>query len=79
MARRLSTASNFAGRRIKPTLSVDLSAGADLYHKEKRTIRMQADVENLNNRLNVLDFAGLFSASAIDPPRSYSLRLATTF
>jgi hypothetical protein len=70
---------DFAAQRIKPTLSVDLSAGADLYHKEKRTVRIQADAENLNNRLNVLDFAGLFSASAIAPPRSYSLRLATTF
>ena len=70
---------DFASRRIMPTLSLDLSAGADLYRKEKRSLRLQADVENLNNRLNVLDFAGLFSASAIAPPRSYSLRLATTF
>jgi hypothetical protein len=70
---------DFAAGRIKPTLSLDLSAGADLYRKEKRSIRLQADVENLNNRLNVLDFAGLFSASAIAPPRSYFLRLATTF
>jgi hypothetical protein len=70
---------DFAAGRIKPTLSLDLSAGADLYRKEKRSVRLQADAENLNNRLNVLDFAGLFSASAIAPPRSYFLRLAATF
>jgi hypothetical protein len=70
---------NIASGRIKPTFSLDLSAGADLYKKEKRSLRLQADAENLNNRLNVLDFAGLFSASAIAPPRSYFLRLATTF
>jgi hypothetical protein len=70
---------NVAAGRIKPTFSFDLSAGADLYKKEKRTLHLQADAENLNNRLNVLDFAGLFSASAIAPPRSYFLRLATTF
>jgi hypothetical protein len=70
---------NFADRRIRPTLSFDLSVGAELYKKEKRTLRLQADVENLNNRLNVLDFAGLFSGSAIAPPRSYFLRLAATF
>jgi TonB dependent receptor len=70
---------NFADGRIRPTLSVDLSAGADLYKKEKRSLRLQADAENLTNRLNVLDFAGLFSASAVAPPRSYFLRLAVTF
>jgi hypothetical protein len=36
-------------------------------------------VENLNNRLNVIDFGGLFSGNAIGPPRSYFLRLAATF
>ncbi|MHB8217290.1 MAG: TonB-dependent receptor [Candidatus Sulfotelmatobacter sp.] len=70
---------NFADGRIKSTLSLDISAGVDLYKKETRSLRLQADAENLNNRLNVLDFAGLFSGSAIAPPRSYFLRLAATF
>ena len=70
---------NFTDGRIRSTLSIDISAGADLYKKEARSLRLQADVENLNNRLNVLDFAGLLSASAIAPPRSYFLRLAATF
>jgi outer membrane receptor protein involved in Fe transport len=70
---------NVADGRIRPTFSFDVSAGADLYKKEKRSLRLQADAENLNNRLNVLDFAGLFSGSAIAPPRSYFLRLAASF
>ncbi len=70
---------DFNRGRIKPTLSVNASAGADLYKKEKRSLRVQADLENLNNRLNVIDFGGLFSGNAIGPPRSYSLRLAATF
>ena len=70
---------NFDAGRIKPTFSFDLSAGADLYKKESRSLRLQADAENLNNRLNVLDFAGLFSGTAIAPPRSYFLRLTATF
>lgn len=70
---------NFADGRIRPTLAVDISAGAELYKKENRSLRLQADAENLNNRLNVLDFAGLFSGTAIAPPRSYFLRLAATF
>jgi len=60
-------------------LSVDLSSGFDVYKKERRSLRLQADVENLNNRLNVLDFGGLFSGNAIGPPRSYFVRLAATF
>jgi hypothetical protein len=70
---------NFADGRIRSSLSINLSAGADLYKKETRSLRLQADIENLNNRLNVLDFAGLFSGSAIAPPRSYFLRMAATF
>jgi hypothetical protein len=70
---------NFADGRIRSSLSINLSAGADLYKKETRSLRLQADIENLNNRLNVLDFAGLFSGSAIAPPRGYFLRLAATF
>jgi len=70
---------NLNDGRIKPTLSVDLSSGFDVYKKERRSLRLQADVENLNNRLNVLDFGGLFSGNAIGPPRSYFVRLAATF
>jgi hypothetical protein len=42
-------------------------------------MRLQADVLNLNNRLNLIDFAGLFSGNSIAPPRSYSLRLTMDF
>ncbi len=70
---------NLNDGRIKPTLSIDISSGFELYKKERRSLRLQADVENLNNRLNVVDFNGLFSGNAIGPPRSYFLRVASTF
>jgi len=70
---------NFDRGRIKPMLSINASAGADLYKKEGRALRLQADGENLNNRLNVIDFGGLFSGNAIGPSRSYALKLAATF
>jgi outer membrane cobalamin receptor len=70
---------NFALGRVRPTLSIDASAGADLWKKDKLSVRLQADVQNLNNRLNVINFAGLFSGNSIAPPRSYSLRLTTNF
>ena len=70
---------NFARGRIDPALQVDASAEAELYRSEKATVRLQADGENLNNVLDVIDFGGLFSGNAIGPPRSGMLRLTTTF
>jgi outer membrane receptor for Fe3+-dicitrate len=70
---------DFNRGRVKPNLSIDASAGADLYRKENRSLRLQADAANLNHRLNVIDFGGLFSGNSIAPPRSYSLRLSAAF
>ena len=70
---------NFDRGRVKPSLAVGVSVGADLHKTDKFSMRLQADGQNLNNRLNILDFSGLFSGNAIGPPRSYSLRLQTTF
>lgn len=70
---------NFALGRVRPSLSINASAGAEPWKKDRRSVRLQADIQNLNNRVNVIDFAGLFSGNSIAPPRSYTLRLATTF
>jgi len=70
---------DFARGRVRPSLAVDVSAGAELYRRDQWLTTLQADVQNLNDRLNVLDFGGLFSGNAIAPPRSYMLRLQTSF
>ena len=70
---------NFDRGRVRPSLAIDASLGADLYKSDKVSMKLQADAQNLNNRLNVIDFGGLFSGNAIAPPRSWSLRLQTTF
>ena len=70
---------NFDRGRIYPSFQVNASAGADLYRSDRVNIRLQADGQNLNNVLNVIDFGGLFSGNAIGPPRSYLLRLTTSF
>ncbi|MGA8442967.1 MAG: hypothetical protein WB762_15865 [Candidatus Sulfotelmatobacter sp.] len=49
--------------RIKPTLAVDASLGAQLYKTYELALNFQADGENLNHRLNIIDFGGLFSAT----------------
>lgn len=70
---------DFSRRRVRPSLSLDTSLGADLWTKDNVKIRLQADIENITNRLNLIDFAGLFSGDAIAPPRSYAIRLNTSF
>jgi hypothetical protein len=47
---------------------------------ERRTAaRMRAEVANLMDRLNVVNFAGLFSGTALAPPRSASVRVRLDF
>lgn len=70
---------NFDAGRVRPNFTLDASAGADLWQREKRTLRLQMVVENLTNRLNVINFAGLFSGTAIAPPRGASVRLQYDF
>jgi len=70
---------NFDRGRILPAFQVSASAGAELYHSDKMTVQLQADGENLNNVLDVIDFGGLFSGNAIGPPRNGMIRLNATF
>jgi outer membrane cobalamin receptor len=70
---------NFERGRVRPSLALGASASAELVKREHLAMRLQADVQNLNNRLNVINFAGLFSGTGIAPPRSYSLRLGFDF
>jgi hypothetical protein len=70
---------NFAAGRVRPNFSLDASAGATLFHKENRDIAMQLEANNLTNRVNVLNFASLFSGTAVAPPRSVSAHLKLSF
>ncbi len=70
---------NFDRGRVHPTYSLDASLGADLLKSEKRSLSLQVDGFNLTDRLNVINFAGLLSGTAVAPPRSYSVRLRATF
>ena len=65
--------------RVRPSFALNASIGADLWRKEKRSLGAQVDVLNLTDRLNVINFAGLFSGTAIAPPRSFGARLRFEF
>jgi hypothetical protein len=70
---------NFARGRIYPSFLVNASAGADIYKSDRLSMRLQIDGHNLTNVVDVIDFGGLFSGNAIGPPRSFQMRLTTTF
>jgi hypothetical protein len=70
---------NFDRDRISPYLTENVSVGADLYKREKRSVRLQADAQNLSNKLEVIDFGGLFSGNALGPSRQYAFCLVTAF
>lgn len=70
---------DFARGRVRPQLSLDSSLGMDLYEGSKLNLHLQGDAENLENRLNVIDFGGLFSGNAIGPGRTFAVRLNTSF
>ena len=70
---------NFDRGRVRPSFAIGASLGTELYKSDRVSSTLQADFQDLNNRLNVIDFGGLFSGNAIAPPRSYALRLQTIF
>lgn len=70
---------NFDRGRVRPALAVSSSLGLDVYRSERWNAHLQVDGENLNDRLNVIDFGGLFSGNAIAPGRSVMSRLNISF
>jgi outer membrane receptor for Fe3+-dicitrate len=70
---------NFNRDRIHPYFTQNASVGAQLWQREKTTIRLQADAQNVSNTLEVIDFGGLFSGNALGPGRQFTLRLVAAF
>ena len=67
-----------------PSESAGLHTGAgprnqELEAEKDRNLRLQADLFNLADRLNLINFAGLFSGTAIGAPRTGALRLRFEF
>ncbi len=65
--------------RVRPSYELDLLGGARLWGEGTRAVDAEAAVSNVTDHLNVIDFAGLFSGTALAPPRTFSLRLKYRF
>jgi hypothetical protein len=70
---------NFSDYRPRPLFSLDASLGVVMSKSEKHPVRLQIDGTNLTNEINVIDFAGLFSGTAIGISRSVDARLQFGF
>ena len=70
---------NFDRDRIRPYLTENLSVGVDLYRREKRSFRLQTDLQNVSNTLELIDFGGLFSGNAVGPSRQVTARLVMKY
>jgi len=70
---------NFDRGRVRPSASFDVSVGVNLYEHEHRTLRLQGDVFNVFDRLNLINFAGVLSGTAVDAGRNFAIRLNATF
>ncbi|HKD84630.1 MAG TPA: TonB-dependent receptor [Terriglobales bacterium] len=70
---------NLEANRVRPNFSLDTSVGADLWAKDNVAMRLQFDVLNITDRFNLINFAGLFSGNSVAPPRTFGVRLQTSF
>lgn len=70
---------NFSRGRVRPSFTVNASLGVALLQQERRKISLQADVMNVTNHFNLINFAGLLSGTAVAAPIGASGRIRFDF
>jgi outer membrane receptor for Fe3+-dicitrate len=70
---------NFERGRVRPNFSLDLSVGARVWERGSRSATLHCDLRNVTDRLNVINFSGLFSGTALAPGRQGTVRLKLRF
>jgi hypothetical protein len=70
---------NLERGRVRPGFALNASTGVVLLRRERGSVRLETDALNLTNRLNLINFAGLFSGTALGSPRSLNCRLQVDF
>ena len=76
---RLFNEIDFQRGRIRPRTILDFSVGADLMQKERVSMNVQFDVQNLTNELFLYNFESVFSGTHVGFPRLFSGRLSLRF
>ena len=70
---------DFQRGRVRPRTILDFSVGADLMQKERVSLNLQFDVQNITNELFLYNFESVFSGTHIGYPRLFSGRLSLRF
>ena len=76
---RLYNKIDFQRGRVRPRTILDFSIGADLRQKERVSMNIQFDIQNLTNELFLYNFESVFSGTHIGHPRLLSGRLTLRF
>ena len=76
---RLYNEIDFQRGRVRPRTVLDFSVGADLMQKERVSMNLQFDVQNLTNELFLYNFQSVFSGTHVGYPRLFSGRLSLRF
>ena len=66
---------NFERGRVDPNFNLDFSVGTRLWRQGDKALTLQVDVINATDRLNVINFSGLFSGTALAPARMVGVKL----
>jgi hypothetical protein len=70
---------NFERGRVRPNFSLDFSVGFRAWERDSRSMTLQFDVRNATDRLNVINFSGLFSGTALAPGRQITAQMKLRF
>jgi outer membrane cobalamin receptor len=70
---------NFERGRIQPNFSLNFSVGARVWEQDARSATLQFDIRNVTGRLNLINFNGLFSGTALAPGRQLTLQMRVRF
>jgi outer membrane receptor protein involved in Fe transport len=70
---------DFEAGRVRPNFTLDAGMGAEVWRRNGRRLDLRVEFANVTGRVNVINFAGLFSGTAVAAPRSATVRLQYEF
>jgi hypothetical protein len=70
---------DFSRGRVKPRATWSFSTGVDLFEKDRVSVSLALDVQNLTDRLYLYNFESVFSGTHLGPPRLGGGRVAIKF
>ncbi len=76
---RLIARLDLSRQRIRPFAITDAQFGVRIWQAEHKSIDFSVQAANLFNQVDLIDFAGVFSGTAVGPPRNANARIRIEF